>query len=105
MTKHDVHLGSGATLHLELESPCEHLDQIDEVKPSAQGCEDCLAVGDRWFHLRLCRICGYVGCCDTSKNRHATAHFHATQHPIIESFQPDENWMYCYPDDAFIEQV
>ena len=63
---------------------CTHLDQIQDVTPSANGCEDCLRIGDTWVHLRLCLTCGHVGCCDDSKNKHATRHFHATNHPIIQ---------------------
>jgi uncharacterized UBP type Zn finger protein len=77
---------------------CSHLDQIQDVTPSAQGCEECLQTGDRWVHLRICRTCGHVGCCDNSKNKHATQHYHATQHPIVQSFQPGEVWFYCYPE-------
>ncbi len=66
-------------------SVCQHLDQIQEVTPSANGCEECLAIGDRWVHLRECLICGHVGCCDSSKNKHATKHFHTTNHPIVKS--------------------
>ena len=84
---------------------CTHLAQIHEVTPSAQGCEDCLKTGDAWVHLRLCKSCGHVGCCDSSKNRHATRHFHQTQHPIIKSFEPGEEWGYCYVDDAFFESI
>ncbi len=62
---------------------CTHLDQIQEVRPSAKGCEECLMMGDRWVHLRICLICGHVGCCDNSKNKHATKHFHSTHRPII----------------------
>ena len=105
MTSYEVQLESGLTLSLQASPDCSHLDEIVDVAPSAQGCEECLKIGDAWFHLRLCRVCGHVGCCDQSKNRHATRHFHETQHPIIQSFQPDEDWMYCYPDDAFIELV
>jgi uncharacterized UBP type Zn finger protein len=66
------------------DSGCKHLKFIQEqVKPSADGCEDCLKIGDSWVHLRLCLICGHVGCCDSSKNKHATKHFHSTEHPII----------------------
>jgi len=83
---------------------CTHLDQIRDVTPSAQGCEDCLKTGDRWVHLRICMICGHVGCCDNSKNKHATAHFHATGHPIIKSFQKGEDWMWCYVDEMEIEK-
>src|SRR3954453_8577205 len=63
---------------------CTHMPTIHEVTPSAKGCEECLKTGSWWVHLRLCRACGHVGCCDDSPNKHATAHFHATQHPIIE---------------------
>lgn len=82
---------------------CQHIDQIREVVPSAAGCEDCLKTGDPWVHLRICLICGHVGCCDNSKNRHATQHFHATGHPIIQSFQPGENWRWCYVDEVSLE--
>ena len=83
---------------------CTHLDQINNVKPrTPKGCEECLKMGDSWVHLRLCMTCGHVGCCDDSKNKHATKHYHATSHPIIKSFQPGEDWMYCYPDELFME--
>ena len=84
-------------------SKCTHLDQIRDVTPSAQGCEDCLKTGDAWVELRLCLSCGHVGCCDSSKNKHATKHFRATQHPIIESFEPGQHWRWCYPDKLFME--
>ena len=84
---------------------CSHLSQIAAVTPSADGCEDCLKIGGRWVHLRLCESCGHVGCCDNSPNRHATKHFHATQHPIIKSFEKGEDWGYCYPDDLFFEKL
>lgn len=77
---------------------CPHLDEIRNVTPSSDGCQECIEMGDTWVHLRLCRICGHVGCCDSSKNKHATQHFHTTQHPIIESFEPGESWGYCYVD-------
>jgi uncharacterized UBP type Zn finger protein len=82
---------------------CTHLDQIQMVIPSASGCEECLKIGDRWVHLRICLVCGHVGCCDSSKNKHATKHFHATQHPIIQSFEPRENWVWCYLDKVTLE--
>lgn len=82
---------------------CTHLGQIQNVTPSADGCEDCLKIGDTWVHLRLCMICGHVGCCDNSKNKHATKHFHATDHPIIKSFEPDEEWGSCYIDRVFLD--
>ncbi len=84
---------------------CEHLKEIKDVSPSADGCEDCLKTGDSWVHLRLCEICGHVGCCDSSPNKHATKHFHATNHAIIKSFEPGEDWSYCYPDDLFFETL
>lgn len=84
---------------------CEHISTMVRVKPSADGCEDCLKIGGRWLHLRLCENCGHVGCCDQSPNRHATKHFHASGHPIIKSFQPGEDWGYCYIDDAFYETL
>ncbi len=84
---------------------CEHLTEIREVMPSADGCEDCLKIGSWWVHLRLCEICGHVGCCDNSPNRHATKHYHATTHPIIKSFEPGEEWGYCYPDELFFETL
>jgi len=79
---------------------CSHLDQIRDFPPAAKGCEDCLAIGDRWVHLRRCRICGYVGCCDDSKNKHATKHFHSTGHPVIQSLEPGEDWLWCYVDEV-----
>jgi hypothetical protein len=82
---------------------CDHSDQINDVTPSALGCEECLKTGDRWLHLRLCRTCGHVGCCDSSPNRHATKHFEATGHPIIEGYDPPEGWGWCYIDDAFVK--
>ena len=79
---------------------CTHLDSIATVTPSAPGCEECLKMGDTWVHLRLCRTCGHVGCCDQSKNRHATKHFQATAHPIIEGWDPPEGWGWCYVDEV-----
>jgi uncharacterized UBP type Zn finger protein len=81
---------------------CTHLQTIRAVTPGAQGCEDCLAIGSGWVHLRLCLTCGHVGCCDSSPNRHATKHFHATGHPIARSFEPGEDWKWCYVDELFI---
>ncbi len=80
---------------------CEHIAEIKDVTPSADGCADCLPLGDEWVHLRLCMICGHVGCCDSSKNTHATKHWEGTQHPIIKSHEPGEDWMWCYADDAW----
>ncbi len=83
---------------------CSHRDQITihDVTPGAQGCEDCLKIGGRWVHLRICLICGHVGCCDNSPNRHATKHFQATGHPIIQSYQPGEDWQGCFVDKELL---
>ncbi len=78
---------------------CSHLDDLQAVKPLSDGCEECLRTGDEWEHLRLCLTCGHVGCCDDSKNKHATAHFHSTGHPVIESLEPGEGWRWCYLDE------
>ena len=80
------------------ETKCTHLNTIVEVIPSGEGCLECLQMGDTWVHLRLCLTCGHVGCCDNSKNKHATKHFKSTSHPIIKSFEPGEEWMWCYVD-------
>ena len=79
---------------------CSHLDVIRDVAPSARGCEECLKVGSPWVHLRLCRTCGHVGCCDDSPLRHARAHFEQSGHPIIEGYDPPEGWGWCYIDQA-----
>lgn len=81
---------------------CGHREQMQEVTPSAQGCEDCLKIGGRWVHLRMCMMCGHVGCCDNSPNKHATRHFHESGHAIIRSFQPGESWMWCYVDEMML---
>jgi uncharacterized UBP type Zn finger protein len=82
---------------------CSHLATIRDVKPSADGCEDCLKIHDTWVHLRMCLACGHAGCCDDSKNKHATKHYHATHHPIITSLEPGEDWKFCYVDDVMWE--
>jgi uncharacterized UBP type Zn finger protein len=79
-----------------------HLQEIRKVTPSADGCEDCLRIGSDWVHLRLCLTCGHVGCCDDSPHRHAAAHFHSTRHPIIQSFEPGEDWRWCYVHEAVV---
>lgn len=79
---------------------CTHLGHIHRVSPSSDGCEECRKTGDEWVHLRMCMECGNVGCCDSSKNKHATAHFHATAHPIMKSVQPGENWKWCFVDEV-----
>ena len=83
---------------------CEHMVNVHDAEPhTPNGCEECLKMGDRWVHLRLCTTCGHVGCCDNSKNKHATKHFHASAHPIIRSFEPGEAWLFCYPDQMFYD--
>ena len=84
---------------------CEHVKQIQTYTPNSAGCEECLKIGDRWVHLRVCLICGHVGCCDSSKNKHATKHFHETTHPMVKSLEPGEVWGYCYADDIFYEKI
>ena len=83
---------------------CKHLAQMTVDKPRGErACEECLASGDSWVHLRLCRSCGHVGCCDDSKNKHATKHFKTTKHPIISSLEPGETWSWCFVDNvAFV---
>ncbi len=84
-------------------SACKHLpEQANKMKPSSKGCEECMKSGDKWVHLRFCLECGHVGCCDSSKNRHARAHFHATGHAVIQSAEPKEDWRWCYIDDAYL---
>ncbi len=82
---------------------CAHLEHAQAVTPSSpNGCTQCRQLGDTWVHLRICLICGQVGCCDSSKNKHATKHFHATGHALIQSFQPGEGWRYCYVDKVML---
>ena len=82
---------------------CTHISQQQDVIPSADGCEDCLKLGDNWVNLRLCLTCGYVGCCDSSKNKHATRHYHESNHLMIVSYEEGENWLWCYQDEVVIE--
>ena len=84
---------------------CPHFDQIRSVTPRANGCEECLRNGDDWVHLRLCLSCGHVGCCDDSKNKHASAHFHETHHPILRSFEPGETWGWCFVDEVMFDEL
>ena len=78
---------------------CKHLDQIQVRSTKQHVCEDCVKTGDSWVHLRMCLTCGHVGCCDSSKNKHATRHFHATDHPLMRSIEPGEDWLWCYVDE------
>ncbi|MFF4042401.1 MULTISPECIES: UBP-type zinc finger domain-containing protein [unclassified Streptomyces] len=82
---------------------CTHLDHLRPVTARTEGCEECLALGDVWVHLRMCLDCGHVGCCDSSKNRHATKHFRASGHPIAASHEPGESWAWCYVDRVMME--
>lgn len=84
---------------------CVHLTEVgdDPIPGTPAGCEECLRMGDSWVHLRLCMECGHVGCCNDSKNKHASKHVHASGHPVVRSFEPGERWLYCYPDDMFYD--
>jgi len=82
---------------------CTHLDQItDAPARTPNGCEECLKTGGHWVHLRRCLVCGHIGCCDSSPGKHATKHFHATEHAIIQSFEPGEDWRWCYIDQIYV---
>lgn len=81
---------------------CEHVSETRDVAPDAEGCSECLASGDRWVHLRECLTCGHVACCDSSKNKHARGHWHITRHPIVRSFEPGEDWRWCYEDQDYL---
>ena len=84
---------------------CTHLDLVKTDQPNSRGCEECLKTGDTWVHLRLCRTCGHVGCCDDSKNKHATKHFHRTSHPLARSIEPGESWIWCFVDEDVVGEV
>jgi uncharacterized UBP type Zn finger protein len=83
---------------------CTHVENLPNAEPSADGCEDCLRIGGSWVHLRMCMHCGHVGCCDNSPNRHARAHWEAqSEHTVVCSFEPQEDWWFCFTDDLFFE--
>jgi len=89
---------------------CSHLSNLEKpdrapVTPSGHGCKECLESGSEWVHLRLCMVCGHVGCCDSSPQKHATKHAHRTKHPTIRSYEPGEEWAYCYPDDLTVDEL
>jgi len=84
---------------------CTHLDEVSVTEPSQKVCEECIKMGDRWVHLRMCLICGNVACCDSSKNKHATKHFHSSQHPLMRSIEPGEAWMWCFVDQAIVGEI
>lgn len=78
---------------------CEHLQQSKDLEPTHYECEDCKKVGGHWVHLRICLSCGHVGCCDSSPKKHATQHYHATQHPMVRSIEAGEEWGWCFVDE------
>jgi uncharacterized UBP type Zn finger protein len=82
---------------------CGHIDTIRDVTPSAPGCEECLETGSWWVHLRLCMSCGHVGCCESSPNKHASRHADARGHPVVQSLEPGEDWLWCYVDKVYLE--
>jgi uncharacterized UBP type Zn finger protein len=89
---------------------CKHLSSFEQrrgtpIHPGSLGCKECLESGDEWVHLRLCMTCGHVGCCDESPNHHATRHHHATKHPVVKSFEPGEDWAWCYVDEETLETI
>ena len=80
-----------------------HLAKVRQVVPrTPQGCEECLVLGTRWVHLRVCLTCGHVGCCDSSPGKHARAHAGNLDHPIVASLEPGERWRWCYVHEAFV---
>jgi len=81
-------------------SACTHLDHIKVTHPTKHVCEDCVKIGGRWVHLRMCTDCGHVACCDSSPNRHATKHAHHSGHPLARSIEPGETWVWCYVDEV-----
>lgn len=86
-----------------MKETCEHIQHAKNAKPHSKGCEECLKMGDTWVHLRLCLECGHVGCCDSSKNKHATKHYRATKHAVVQSLEPGESWMWCYEHELFVD--
>jgi EmrB/QacA subfamily drug resistance transporter len=89
--------GAGAAL-----VSCAHVELVVDVGPRSAGCQECIRLGERWVHLRMCLMCGHVGCCDSSRRRHATAHFWATSHPVVRSLEPGETWRWCYVDEIAV---
>ena len=86
-------------------SKCTHADQIKVTRPeTVEGCEECLKIGGKWVHLRVCLTCGKVGCCDNSPNKHARAHYGETEHPLIQSVEPGEKWAFCYVDNEMMRE-
>ena len=102
---HNRACGPGTHIERTADMPdiCEHLATADDAPARTDGCEECLQSNSTWVELRRCLQCGHVGCCDSSKNKHATKHFHRTRHPVIQSFQPGEKWKWCYVDELGAE--
>ncbi len=90
---------------MKADSPCGHLTHLHVTRPTKHVCEDCVKLGDRWVHLRMCTDCGYVGCCDSSKNRHATKHATHIHHPLARSIEPGETWVWCYVDEVIATEL
>ena len=95
------HISSGSLYEKE----CSHVHQIQDVSPGAKVCQECLETGDTWVHLRMCMTCGHVGCCNDSKNKHSSKHFHVTHHPIMKSLEPGEDWMWCFVDETKVSKM
>jgi uncharacterized UBP type Zn finger protein len=84
-------------------SNCPHVEGLQPIEPTTpNGCEECLRDGTRWVHLRLCLSCGHVGCCDSSPQRHASAHSRIDGHPVVQSFEAGEDWRWCYIDEQIV---
>ena len=88
-----------------MQTACSHLEEIFVTRPARYVCEECEALGERWVHLRMCLTCGYLGCCDASRHKHATQHFHDTGHPLMRSIEPGESWAWCYIDKTFLDDL
>jgi uncharacterized UBP type Zn finger protein len=84
---------------------CHHFDQATVFETGTRVCAECVELGSGWVHLRLCLVCGHVGCCDSSPNKHASAHYRDTRDPVMRSLEPGEGWGYCFEDDLFVEEV
>jgi uncharacterized UBP type Zn finger protein len=103
MTKEDYE--PRQTRSNDMAKKCKHLNEIKVTTTDEHVCEECVKMGDTWVHLRMCMSCGKVGCCDSSKNKHATKHFHQSKHPLIRSIQPGEDWIWCYVDEIMAGEV
>ncbi len=88
-----------------MNAQCSHLNRIRVTETDKNYCEDCVKTGDGWVHLRMCLTCGHVGCCDSSKNKHARQHFRSFGHPLVRSIEPGERWIWCYADQVYAGEV